>query len=350
MPYQRSYRILLLLAIAVIAWWTIAVTPFVDNIYVPYIYPAVHYGITGITYALPFSIGDILYSASLVFGIAYAVRRIRTLATIHGWLSFIEKTLFTICLVYLVFLLMWGMNYYRTPIHDRYNVNAQNHDVTDYAKAALYFAHVSDSLLYTISDTDAYMDVLSTADWKKYTPYIGRVRVKNTVFPKVLDWMGVDGYFNPFTGEGQVQPHLPAILMPFTRVHEAAHACGIASEDDANWCAYNAGINSTHPQLVASASFCAMMYVLHALRYEDTTTYRIVKKSMPIRVQATLKEVQMYYMKHQSPADVYSRHVFNAYLKVNGEKEGIAAYNNLADWAVSDLQNKKRIPISAGIK
>ena len=48
-------------------------------------------------------------------------------------------------------------------------------------------------------------------------------------------WQDFLGYYNPFTGEAQVNTNVPAFVIPFTTCHEMAHQIGYASESEASF-------------------------------------------------------------------------------------------------------------------
>ncbi len=57
-----------------------------------------------------------------------------------------------------------------------------------------------------------------------------------------MDWLGnylgFTGYYNPFTGEAQVNTTVPQFLLPNIALHEMGHQIGYAKEDEANFSAY----------------------------------------------------------------------------------------------------------------
>jgi hypothetical protein len=59
------------------------------------------------------------------------------------------------------------------------------------------------------------------------------------------NYVGFTGYYNPFTGEAQVNTTVPKFLQPFTASHEVAHQLGYAKEMEANFVGYLAASHST---------------------------------------------------------------------------------------------------------
>ncbi len=75
------------------------------------------------------------------------------------------------------------------------------------------------------------------------------LRVKKTLFPRLLCRLGLLGYHAAWTGEAVINPTAPAYTLPFTAAHEAAHQAGILSEGEASYAAYVALIQSPDPAL-----------------------------------------------------------------------------------------------------
>ena len=58
------------------------------------------------------------------------------------------------------------------------------------------------------------------------------------------NYSGFTGYYNPFTGESQVNSTVPVFTIPYTACHEVAHQLGYAKEMEANFAGYLAASTS----------------------------------------------------------------------------------------------------------
>ncbi len=58
------------------------------------------------------------------------------------------------------------------------------------------------------------------------------------------NYLGFTGYYNPFTGEAQVNTTVPLFVQPFTTCHEIGHQLGYAKENEANFAGYLAAKSS----------------------------------------------------------------------------------------------------------
>src|SRR3546814_11738929 len=68
--------------------------------------------------------------------------------------------------------------------------------------------------------------------------------VKPSFFTPLINFMGVAGYFNPFTGEAQLNFRMPTYVKPFVACHEIAHQAGFRPEDAARFAGLLAGPHS----------------------------------------------------------------------------------------------------------
>ena len=69
------------------------------------------------------------------------------------------------------------------------------------------------------------------------------------------NYLGFLGYYNPFTGEAQVNTKVPAFIIPFTTCHEIAHQFGFASESEASFVGYLVIRSGNSPVFKYSAYF-----------------------------------------------------------------------------------------------
>jgi hypothetical protein len=107
----------LILLIIIILLHLLVLQPlWIENIYSADIYPPVSFLIRILTRWIPFSIGDIIYSFVFIW---FLVKTIRFFIKRPTWQKFFLslRNLLVKCLwVYMLFLLLWGLNYYRYGI------------------------------------------------------------------------------------------------------------------------------------------------------------------------------------------------------------------------------------------
>jgi hypothetical protein len=93
----------------------------IENCYSEGFYTFLSFLLRGITYWIPFSIGEILLYIIIVFGIYRLIWGIRQLAIKQlRFKSFVLKSLIGFLawasVIYFLFMVLWGLNYHREPL------------------------------------------------------------------------------------------------------------------------------------------------------------------------------------------------------------------------------------------
>ncbi len=84
--------------------------------------------------------------------------------------------------------------------------------------------------------------------------------VKQMFAGTIGSYSGFLGYYNPFTGEAQVNTTAPDFVIPFTTCHEMAHQLGYASESEASFVGYLVTKYNNLPVFNYSAYFDLFSY------------------------------------------------------------------------------------------
>jgi hypothetical protein len=150
-----------------------------------------------------------------------------------------------------------------------------------------------------------------------------------------MQHLGIQGYYNPFTGEAQVNSFLPAFMQPFVISHEMAHQSGIAAEDDANLLAYALGATSGDSSFNYSAYLNVWLYTHARVRAVDTHMANIFRKQLNPITKSHLDTLRAIRRKFDSDVNDYSSYLYDEYLKLHNQKEGIETYDkvSISAWA-----------------
>ena len=206
---------------------------------------------------IPFSIGDILYTFLFLYLVFYFIKWIKSFKT--QFLSFFLRVISLASILYFCFYLLWGLNYVRIPLYKSIGLEIKpvNNDVliqlttqliekTNTLQLKLAKA---DSLKVEIHYSNFMLLRKASLSYKnlatKWPLFIYKnPSVKLSTYSLALSYMGYSGYYNPFTGEAQVNSKIPKAYMAFTACHEIAHQLGFAAEQEANFLGYLACIYS----------------------------------------------------------------------------------------------------------
>ena len=136
------------------------------------------------------------------------------------------------------------------------------------------------------------------------------------------------GIYVPFTGESNVNTNFPDYIEAYTAAHEIAHQLGVASEDEANFYAFLACMNSGDDYLKYSASLNMFEYLVEDLSREKTIE---LASYIDERVMREFIAYNKFFEKYDNNkiADV-SNAVNDMYLKSQGESDGIRTYSKVS--------------------
>ncbi|MBK7307549.1 MAG: DUF3810 domain-containing protein [Chitinophagaceae bacterium] len=270
---------------------------------------------------LPFSMGDVLYGLVILWLIWKLVKGIKIIfkrqATLAGFAAGAGKALRILLVVYIIFNLFWGINYNRVGIASQLQLKMEKYQPDDLkmingllvekvntAKLALVKQHVqypSKKQLF-VKVQDAYKEAEKMYPFLKYQP----VSLKPSVWSWVGNYMGFTGYYNPFTGEAQVNTLVPKFLQPFTSCHEVAHQLGYAKEMEANFVGYLSATASKDTLLHYSVYLDLFMYSNRNLFATDSVAAKDYRDKLAPAVIDDLKEWRAFYKKHKTPLNLFS--------------------------------------------
>ena len=141
--------------------------------------------------------------------------------------------------------------------------------------------------------------------------------------------MGVSGIYSPFTVEANINGQMPDMEKPFTACHELSHLRGFMNESEANYIGWLACIGSDDPAFRRSGWLIGWVYAGGALRRADPDQYERLREKLPESAAAELDENNEFWASHETGASGIQDRVNDAYLKANGQAEGIQSYGML---------------------
>lgn len=293
---------------------------------------------------IPLSIGDILYVAGGVILLATILKWIYFLIKIrthgHFLLMSVLHTVITIAAFYIVFFLGWGGNYYKPSLVTYWNLDKTktSNDSSLIQFDSFLVGRLNGYAPYYKDHSFREVDKRAQAYYKEYTDSRSKMHglnVKPSVFGYMMQHLGIQGYYNPFTGEAQVNRFLPSFMLPFVVCHEMAHQAGIAAEDDANLLAYVLGVRVKDTAFNYSAYLNLWLYTNARVRRIDTNTSNFFRYSLNPVTQAHLDTLRSIRRRYSGEVNAYSSYLYDEYLKLHRQKEGIESYDkvSVSAWA-----------------
>lgn len=172
------------------------------------------------------------------------------------------------------------------------------------------------------------------------------LKAKPSLFAKALPYLGIEGYFNPFSGEAQINPNLPHFMLPFIITHEMAHQTGIAAEDDANLMAYIQCVESNDINFQYAAYFNIWLYTQRKVFKIDSLKANELKATLNSSSLAHLEVLKQRNVQYHTFIDDWSSYLFDVFLKMGNQQDGIGSYRNVAYSALCWEQKQKRFPVN----
>jgi hypothetical protein len=240
--------------------------------------------------------------------------------------------------IYIVFYLFWGINYDRKGIAYQLQLTPQKYDASDLLLVQdMLLQKVNDTKAVTIKNHEKYpsTDELIQRAKKGYAkaekkfPFLKyrTVSVKTSLYGTLGDYLGFTGYYNPFTGEAQINTTVPKMLQPYIATHEIGHQLGYAKENEANFVGYLAAVNSTDTLFHYSTYLDLFLYTNREVYYFDSTASRKALDELSAPVRKDLMELKQFDLDHHSVFEPLINWMYGNYLKLNNQPKGLHSYN-----------------------
>lgn len=338
--------IILAIAIKVFSLFPDAVELYYSN----GIYPVVSAGQRILFGWIPFSIGDVFYGALILFLLYKVIDLVKRLVRKNTgkayWINGLRQFAFAALLIYVTFNGLWGLNYNRKGIAPQLGLS-----ISRYTKEELtgVLEQVSDRLnqldsiaRITRMDMRKKRNLFTTAQvsydslavsWPIFN-YSFR-SVKPSLYSYLGNYLGFTGYYNPFSGEAQVNTTVPVFVQPFTTCHEIGHQLGYAKENEANFAGYLAARSSPDAAFRYSVYFDLYSYAWHYLYRQDSVLALAFNQRLPAGVKADHAELRQFLLRHRNPVETVIDKLYGEYLKANEQPSGKMAYNEVVAWLVA---------------
>lgn len=308
----------------------------VESYYSVKFYPYISKFLRSIFDNFTFSIGDILYIFTLttiVFKV-FKNRKMKIKKVIIDGLGILS-------VLYFIFHLFWGLNYYRTPLTQKLNLKT-NYSTEDLIKTTKEIILLTNKVHFDITnDTEkvvslklnfedlkkeiniGYKNISKKYPFLKYYPS----NQKKSLFSTPISYMGFSGYFNPFTNETQLNWHTPKNSQPITQAHEQAHQLGFAAENEANFIAFLATNENNNIFIRYSALTFALKHCLNDLFIKDLDSFNYLKSSVNYGVLKDFENRQKKWNYFKNPLEPLFKKIYSKFLNFNNQKLGIKSYS-----------------------
>ena len=311
---------------------------------------------------IPFSVGDCLYFVLIIYCIhwfwgqrkKWLQHRLLRIE-MQSRLKNIALSIFSYCsIIYFLFHLFWGMNYYRVPLHKKMNIKQEYTD--------------ADLLQFTqqlIAKTNAIqLQLMNNKNKKVVVPYTkeqlfemnsngyknlalehpfftySHLSIKKSLFSIPLTYMGFGGYLNPFTNEAQANSLGPLYSFSMTANHEMAHQIGFASESECNFIGFLASIENENLYIQYSGYSIALRYCLRNWQMKDEVKLNSLLATIHPGVLENFNESEQFWKQYDTFIDKGFHFLYDKFLKINQQDDGIESYSNYVNLMINYFKNE----------
>lgn len=330
----------------------------VEHYYSEGVYPWIAYSQRLLFGWIPFSVGDLLYAYAglwLIFRLTGLIRTIRRKKADRQYLKrTLVKTLNVALLIYILFNALWGLNYNRYGIDYQLKVESTDYNDEDLVQVTKALANRLNDLQSSSLSTRAALRKKKTL-FKGAVDTYSRLASENSIFqyrmpsvkPSIYsylgNYLGFTGYYNPFTGESQVNTTVPEFILPFTTCHEIGHALGYAKESEANFAGYLSAIQSTDSAFLYSVYFEMYAYSARYLYYSDSLALRDISANLSPGVRTDIRTLRLFLQQYDTPIESAIDRLYSQYLMANEQPAGKMSYNEVVGMLIAYYKKNGRI-------
>ena len=263
--------------------------------------------------------------------------------------TFFQIILWSLSILFLLYMLMHGVNFYRQPLAELMNLKEITE--SDYDEEYLYqqscrYAVLASAARMNITEdeqgcmvlTDGVKETLKRADSGydnikiKYSFLSGSAtRAKPVIISSLWSYTGITGMYSPFFSEANVNVDIPDCSLPSAAAHEIAHTRGFAREDECNFLAYLSCINSDDPDYIYSGYLLAYKYLSGELYRINKELYEKSYQCLSDGVVRDLLAENDYWNKFEGPVQDVSSGINDTFIKAQGVDDGVKSYGRVTE-------------------
>ena len=357
MKYKKLRGYLILLIIQIAGLKILSQYPvFIERYYTNGIYPYISKAFRFILGWIPFSFGDIMYALLIIFLLISLAKLFRN--RFRNGLKYLTDALLITNIIYFSFHILWGLNYYRLPLHQALKIEndytteeliSLSQRLINRANELHYELEKNDSLPVNFSYSlnkvfdktlDGYLEVEENFPKLDYPPK----SIKNSLFRYPLSVMGFSGYLNPITNESHINGLIPAHRWPLVSCHEEAHQLGFAKENEANFIAVIATTNNKDLYFKYSGYIFALRYCLSEVYMRNPDAADLLKAKIRPGILANYKESYDFWSSFSNPLEPILEVFYGHYLKANNQPSGMKSYSYVVALLVNYFKGKTVFP------
>ena len=300
---------------------------------------------------MPISVGDLFYGF-LILVIAYKTFQFfkaifQKKFNRSYFISNLQQIIFFFLFVYVFFNLFWGLNYNRRGIAYQLGLDVKKYSLADLdtlttviqGRLNYYADFVTEAQRDSFNKKkilfrharEAFEEIGKKYSFLRYD----HKSIKPSIYSYLGNYLGFQGYYNPFSGEGQVNTTIPRFLEPFVTTHEIAHQLGYARENEANFVGFLACRAYASNAFRYSVYFDMYNYAISEIVLRDTALALSFKEKRHPQVTKDVKELRDFFRGYSNPVQDAIMWGYGYFLKANNQPAGKKSYHEVVAWLIA---------------
>lgn len=314
--------------------------------YSDHIYKVLVYVVGGFSGLFPVSVSEVLLYIFVIFlGVSVARTVIGAARTKRAapLMSFFSGVVLAAGILFSIYAAACGVNYYRTSFAEEVSLTVEGGTAEELTEACrILTEQVNETADGVLRDGEGLMilkgDVRGEAVeameklGEEYRCLAGYYpRPKGLLGSWLLSVQKLTGIYSPFTIEANYNTDMTDYNIPFTACHELAHLRGFMQEQEANFIGYMAAVNSDSVQFQYSGALLGWIYCTNALSQVDYEAYQEIRAGLCEEAEKDLDANNRFWRQYDSPVAEVANQVNDAYLKANGQRDGVVSYDRMVE-------------------
>lgn len=348
---MKAWSWILLIVTAILIKFASTQPLWVEENYSNGIYPVIAMVQRSIFGWIPFSVGDLFYAFLVIVIIYKTAQLIRYIfkkkINRQYLLNSLKQLIFLFLFIYVFFYGLWGLNYSRKGISYQLSLEVKKYTVEEIDTLATLLQQRLNFYADTISlvqrdsfnkkktlfskSTEAYLYANANYPFLNYDPQ----SIKPSLYSYLGNYFGFQGYYNPFSGEGQVNTTIPKFLEPFVTAHEVAHQLGYGKENEANFVAFLACKSYPNNTFRYSMYFDMYLYAVTELDRSDSVKAKAHNDKLHPQVKKDIAEYRSFLRNYRNQVEPVISWIYDGYLQANDQPEGKKTYNMVVAYLIA---------------
>ena len=293
----------------------------------------------------PFSVSEMaLYILAAVFllSLAAAARK-----GIHGAVSWLSCILLAAGILAFLYTICCGINYHRKSFSEEEGIITYRYTAQDLKEVCLWLTEEVNTISGEVDRDSSGVMTLEAPEGEGAVEAMHGLaeefpalegyypQPKKLLLSEFLSYQGLTGIYSPFTVEANYNGDMTAYNIPFTACHELSHLRGFMQEEEANFIAFLACIESERTDFRYSGYLSGWVYCMNALYRTDHEAWQEVRLLLEEEVEPDLEANSAFWDAYEGRISETADKINDTYLKANGQADGVQSYSRMVDLIVA---------------